>query len=149
MRIILDGMGGDNAPRDIVKGAVMASELINDEICIVGKENLIKKELKRHKYDKTKITVEDASQVIEMDEAPVKAVRTKKDSSMVVGLHLVKDNEADAFVSAGNSGALLRLTQFLKRELKHSSQGIVVEVQVLSTRLIILPLAAMEPVMVK
>ena len=99
MRIILDGMGGDNAPRDIVKGAVMASELISDEICIVGKENLIKKELKRHKYDKTKITVDDASQVIEMDEAPVKAVRTKKDSSMVKGIRMVKEGQGDLFIS--------------------------------------------------
>lgn len=107
MRIILDGMGGDNAPRDIVKGAVMASELISDEICIVGKENLIKKELKKHKYDKAKITIADASQVIEMDEAPVKAVRTKKDSSMVKGIRMVREGQGDLFISAGSSGALM------------------------------------------
>jgi glycerol-3-phosphate acyltransferase PlsX len=56
MKIILDGMGGDNAPGEIVKGAVMASELIDDEICIIGNEKLIIKELKKNKYDKTKIS---------------------------------------------------------------------------------------------
>ena len=85
MRIILDGMGGDNAPAEIVKGAVSASKEIEDEICIIGKEELIKAELAKYKYDPEKITTADATQTIEMDEAPVKAVRTKKDSSMVKG----------------------------------------------------------------
>jgi glycerol-3-phosphate acyltransferase PlsX len=107
MKIILDGMGGDNAPGEIVKGAVMASELIDDEICIIGNEKLIIKELKKNKYDKTKITTADASQVIEMDEAPVKAVRTKKDSSMVKGIRMVKEGQGDLFISAGSSGALM------------------------------------------
>ena len=107
MKIILDGMGGDNAPAEIVKGAVMASKKIDDEICIVGKEDLIRAELAKHKYDPQKITTVDASQTIEMDEAPVKAVRTKKDSSMVKGIRMVKEGKGDLFVSAGSSGALM------------------------------------------
>ena len=107
MRIILDGMGGDNAPAEIVKGAVSASKEIEDEICIIGKEELIKAELAKYKYDPEKITTADATQTIEMDEAPVKAVRTKKDSSMVKGIRMVKEGEGDLFISAGSSGALM------------------------------------------
>ena len=107
MRIILDGMGGDNAPADIVAGAVLASRQIDDEICIIGDEEAIRKELALHKYDSEKITTVHASEVIEMDDAPVKAVRTKKDSSIVKGLNMVKNGEGDLFISAGSSGALM------------------------------------------
>ena len=107
MKIILDGMGGDNAPSEIVKGAVMASSEIEDDICIVGKEDLIRQELEQYDYDKDRITTVDASEVIEMDEAPVRAVRTKKDSSMVKGIKMVKEGEGDLFISAGSTGALM------------------------------------------
>ena len=107
MRIILDGMGGDNAPAAIVEGAVMASKGLSDEICIIGNEELIKAELEKHKYDPEKITTVNATQTIEMDDAPVKAVRTKKDSSMVKGIRMVKEGEGDLFISAGSSGALM------------------------------------------
>lgn len=107
MKIILDGMGGDNAPQDIVEGAVLAAAEIKDEICIVGKEDLIRKELNKHSYDEKQISVVDAGEVIEMDEAPVRAVRTKKDSSMVKGLRMVKEGEGDLFISAGSTGALM------------------------------------------
>ncbi|MDD4378043.1 MAG: phosphate acyltransferase PlsX [Eubacteriales bacterium] len=107
MRIILDGMGGDNAPIEVVKGAVEASELINHEIIIVGIANKIEKELKKYKYDNKKILVVDATEVINTEEPPVKAVRTKKDSSIVRGLNMVKNGEGDVFISAGSTGALL------------------------------------------
>ena len=107
MRIILDGMGGDNAPGEIVKGAVEASKLIEDEIVIVGDGDKIKSQLKRYKYSDEKISVKHASEVIENDDAPVRAVRRKKDSSMVVGLNMVKSGEGDLFISAGNTGALM------------------------------------------
>lgn len=107
MKIILDGMGGDNAPSEIVKGAVMASAEIEDDICIIGKEDLIKQELAKYDYDEKRITTADASEVIEMDEAPVRAVRTKKDSSMVKGIRMVKEGEGDLFISAGSTGALM------------------------------------------
>lgn len=107
MKIVLDGMGGDNAPFDIVKGAVAASKEIEDEIIIVGQEALILGELTKYKYDKKKITVCHASEVILNEDAPVKAVRTKKDSSMVVGITMIKNGEADLFISAGNTGAIM------------------------------------------
>lgn len=109
MRIILDGMGGDNAPADIVEGAVQAAEQLPTEyeICIVGKKEEIEKELKKYTYDAVQITIHNAEETISMEDAPVKAVRTKKDSSMVVGINLVKSGEGDIFVSAGNSGALM------------------------------------------
>ncbi len=107
MRIILDGMGGDNAPEEIVKGAVEASQLIEDEIIIVGQEDLIMQELSKHKYDENKISIVHASEVIENDDTPVRAVRRKKDSSMVVGINMIKNGEGDLFISAGNTGALM------------------------------------------
>jgi len=107
MRIILDGMGGDNAPGEIVKGAVEASKLIEDEIVIVGDGDKIQFQLKKYKYSDEKISVKHASEVIENDDAPVRAVRRKKDSSMVVGLNMVKSGEGDLFISAGNTGALM------------------------------------------
>ncbi len=107
MRIAIDGMGGDNAPYEIVKGSVEASGKMEHEICIVGQEELIRAELKKYQYDKQKITVLHAPDVIENDDSPVKAVRTKKESSMVVGMNLVKNGEADLFISGGNTGALM------------------------------------------
>ncbi|MDR1272427.1 MAG: phosphate acyltransferase PlsX [Clostridiales Family XIII bacterium] len=107
MRIILDGMGGDNAPAEIVKGAAKASILIDHEICIVGDKKLIKAELNKNDYVEGNISIHHASEVITSEEKPVQAIRTKKDSSMVVGLNLVKNGEGDAFISAGNSGAIM------------------------------------------
>ena len=107
MRILLDGMGGDNAPQEIVKGAVLAAELIEEEIVIIGREEAIRKELKRNKYKGTKITVVDAREEITMHGSPVKAIREKKDSSLVVGLNMLKEGKGDLFVSAGNTGALI------------------------------------------
>lgn len=107
MRILLDGMGGDNAPGAVVKGAVLASEVIEHEIVIIGQEELINHELKRHKYNHKKITVADAREVITNEEAPVRAVRSKKDSSIVKGINMVKSGEGDIFISAGSTGALL------------------------------------------
>lgn len=107
MKIILDGMGGDNAPFEMVKGAVETSKLINHEICIVGDSQVINEELKKYDYDDKKVTVLHASEVIETEEAPVKAIRKKKDSSMVVGITQVKEGKGDVFISAGNSGAIM------------------------------------------
>lgn len=107
MRIAVDGMGGDNAPEEIVKGCVEASKLIDDEIYILGIEDVIKKELKKYKFDYNKIKIVNASEVITNDDAPVKAARTKKDSSMIKGLSLVKEGTCDLMISAGNTGALM------------------------------------------
>ncbi len=106
--VALDAMGGDNAPSEMIKGAVEAvSSNKNVKVILVGKEEVIETELSKLSYPADQIEIKNATEVIETAEHPVQAIKRKKDSSMVVGLHLVKDKEADAFVSAGNSGALL------------------------------------------
>ena len=107
MKIILDGMGGDNAPASVVEGAVLASKEMEHEIVLIGQQELIEKELKKYKYDEKKISIVDAREVITNDEAPVRAVRSKKDSSIVRGINMVKSGEGDIFISAGSTGALL------------------------------------------
>lgn len=105
--VAVDAMGGDNAPFEIVKGAVEAVNEFGVNIKLVGIESTVKEELAKYKYDTSKIEVIHASEVITTDEAPTTAIRRKKDSSMVVALNLVKNKEADAFVSAGSTGAVL------------------------------------------
>lgn len=107
MRILIDGMGGDNAPQEIVAGAIEATKEIKDDIIIIGDEEAINKCLKAKGYEGDQITVVHAAQMITNDEAPVRAVRSKKDSSIVKGLNMVKNGEADVFLSAGSTGALL------------------------------------------
>lgn len=107
MKIIVDGMGGDNAPSEIVKGAVAAAEHTQHQICIVGQEPLIQEELKKYKYNPEQVKVVHAEEVITNDDSPVKAIKRKRDSSMVKGLTMVRDGEGDLFVSAGNTGALV------------------------------------------
>ena len=113
MRIILDGMGGDHAPASVVEGAVLASRQIEHEICIIGQEEKIQAELAKYKYDAGKISVIDAREVISNDDAPVRAVRSKKDSSIVKGINMVKNGEGDIFISAGSTGALMAGGLFL------------------------------------
>ncbi|MCI5594371.1 MAG: phosphate acyltransferase PlsX [Clostridia bacterium] len=113
MRIILDGMGGDNAPLEIVKGAVEASSKIDHQIVIVGREDEINAELAKYNYDESKIQVVHASEVIENEDSPVKAIRRKTDSSMVKGLTMLKDGEGDLFISAGNTGAYMAGSLFI------------------------------------
>lgn len=106
--VALDAMGGDNAPEQIVKGAVDAvNKSSSVKVIVLGREEDIKKELGKYKYDQEKISVVNAPEVIKTEEAPVNAIRKKKDSSIVIGMNLVKNKEADAFVSAGSSGAIL------------------------------------------
>ena len=107
MRIILDGMGGDNAPDVIIEGAMDALKEIDHEIVIVGQEEVIAESLKKHGYTGDRISIVNATEVIQNEDAPVKAVRTKKDSSIVVGLNMIKKGEGDVFISAGSTGALL------------------------------------------
>ena len=108
VNVALDAMGGDNAPGAIVQGAIDAvNESKNIKVYLVGKEALVKEELSKYTYDANQIEVVDATEVIEMAEPPVMAIRKKKDSSIVKALHLVKDGTCDAFVSAGSSGAVL------------------------------------------
>lgn len=108
IKIAVDAMGGDNAPFEIVKGAVEAvNERKDITVCLTGQETVIKKELEKYTYNKEQIEIVNASEVIETGEPPVNAIRKKKDSSIVVGMNLVKNGQADGFVSAGSSGAVL------------------------------------------
>ncbi len=107
-RVALDAMGGDNAPAELVKGAVNAVSFRKDIIVfLVGQEDVVREELAEYTYPEEQIQIVHAPEVIEMAEPPVQAVRRKKNSSMVVGMNMVKRGEADAFVSAGSSGAVL------------------------------------------
>lgn len=117
--VALDAMGGDNAPGQIVKGAVDAVNIDNEIfVYLVGRQELINEELSKYTYNKEQIEVVDARDVIETGEAPVMAVRRKKDSSLVKALTMVKEKKADAFVSAGSSGAILVGGQVIVGRLK-------------------------------
>lgn len=108
VKVAVDAMGGDNAPAEIVKGVIEAvQESDKVKVFLVGKENVIKEELKKYQYDEKQIEVVHAEEVIETAEPPVMAIRKKKDSSIVKALYLVKDGTCDAFVSAGSTGATL------------------------------------------
>lgn len=105
--VAVDAMGGDNAPDEIVKGCIEALNEKDIEIIILGDEELINKQLEKYNYNKSAISVLHTSQVIATDETPTIAIKSKKDSSIVRGLQLVKEGKVSAFVSAGNTGALL------------------------------------------
>jgi glycerol-3-phosphate acyltransferase PlsX len=119
IRVAVDAMGGDHAPEEIVKGAVEAvKERSEIKVVLVGKEDRIKQELGKYTYDGGRIDVVNATEEIGFDEPPVLAIRTKKDSSIVVGMNLVKSQEADAFVSAGSTGAILVGGQLIVGRIK-------------------------------
>ena len=104
IRVCIDAMGGDNAPAAPVQGAVDAVKLRNDiKVVLVGQEDVIQAELSKYEYPSEQIEIVNATEIIEMAEHPVNAIRTKKDSSMVVGMKMVRDRQADAFISAGSS----------------------------------------------
>lgn len=107
MRIVVDGMGGDNAPKAVVGGVVEAINEFNVEIAITGDEELLEQEFANYEFDRSKLEIIHTTEVIENEDKPVQAIRRKKDSSMVVALNLVKEKKADAIVSAGSTGALL------------------------------------------
>lgn len=108
IRVAVDAMGGDYAPGEMIAGAVDAvNENQEIQILLVGQEQVVKEKLSGYTYDKSRIEVVNATEVIATEEPPVNAIRKKKDSSIVVGMNLVKKKEADAFVSAGSSGAIL------------------------------------------
>lgn len=108
VNVAVDAMGGDNAPAEIVKGAVEAiNENKSVKVYLVGREELITKELSSYTYNPEQVEIVHAEEVIEMAEPPVMAIRKKKDSSIVRAMNMVKDGTCDAVVSAGSSGAIL------------------------------------------
>lgn len=118
-RIAVDAMGGDNAPSEIVKGCVAAMNEREDiHVFLVGDEGRVRGELAKYKYRREQVTIVPTTEEISCDEAPVMAIRKKKDSSLVVALNLVKKGEADAFVSGGSSGAVLAGGLFIVGRIK-------------------------------
>ncbi len=108
IKVAVDAMGGDNAPAEIVKGAIDAVTQRPDiKVYLVGQQDVVKEELAKNSYAGSQIEVVHADEVIETAEPPVMAIRKKKQSSIVIGMNMVKHQEADAFVSAGSSGAIL------------------------------------------
>ena len=117
MNIIIDAMGGDNAPKEILLGAAAAVREYGVQITAVGRRRDIEACARENGIDMAGITVADASETIEMCDEPTAAIRGKKDSSMVVGLRMLAAGEGDAFVSAGSTGALLA------EEFSHTKRG--------------------------
>ncbi len=108
IKVAVDAMGGDHAPGEIVKGAIDAVTLRPDiKVYLIGRQEIVEQELAKHSYQGSRIEVVHAPEVIETAEPPVLAVRRKKQSSIVMGMNMVKEKKADAFVSAGSSGAIL------------------------------------------
>lgn len=119
VKVVVDAMGGDYAPAEPVKGAVEALQE-SDKIFVylAGKEDAIRQELKKYTYPEDRLSVVPASEVIETGEPPVAAIQKKKDSSLVVGLTMVRKGEADAFVSSGSTGAVLVGGQVIVRKIR-------------------------------
>ena len=119
VHVAVDAMGGDHAPVEIVKGVVNAlNGCPNLKVTLTEKEELVRAELEKHQYPADRISILNCTEVVEMGEHPVNAIRSKKDSSMVRGLKLVREGECDAFVTAGNSGAVLAGGQLIVLKLK-------------------------------
>ncbi len=123
MKIILDAMGGDNAPDANIQGAINAIKKIKAEVILVGNEKILRNRIKElYKKDLEKITnrikIKHTTETIDMCDTPTVAIKQKKDSSMVVGFKMVKEGEGDVFISAGNSGALLTGATLLVGRIK-------------------------------
>ena len=119
VRVVVDAMGGDYAPQEPVKGALDAlRENSRISLILTGPEDRIRAELSKYSYDTSRVRVVDAPEIIETGEPPVKAIQTKKNSSLVVGLNLVHKGEADAFVSSGSTGAVLVGGQAIVKKIR-------------------------------
>ena len=118
MKIAVDAMGGDQAPQEIVAGAVAAAQDLNLQIILVGIQDRIESELAKHDIKNLSIFIQPAAEVVAMDESPGKAMRRKRESSIAVGLRLVRDGRAQGFISAGNSGATMAIAMVTLKKLK-------------------------------
>lgn len=117
MRIIVDGYGGDNAPLEVIKGCRMAVDEYGVEILLVGRENGLKSEAQKAGVSLSGITILNADDVITMEDRPRDILKAKSGSSMAVGLKALADGTGDAFVSAGNTGALVMGTMFIVKSI--------------------------------
>lgn len=117
MKIIVDGMGGDNSPDAIVEGCVDAVKELGLNVIIVGAREIIENELSKYDYPKERIDIINSTEIITNEEEPALAIRRKKDSSMVVGLRALREGLGDGFVSAGSTGALLAGGLFIVKRI--------------------------------
>lgn len=118
MRIIVDAMGGDHAPTQILKGCALAVAEYGVEIILCGARDIIERVATDEKIDLSGMTIADASQVIEMTDSADSVVKEKKDSSMAVGMKMLRAGEGDAFISAGNTGAVITGATLLVKRMK-------------------------------
>ncbi len=125
MKIGVDAMGGDYAPGAAVEGAVMAARELGCHILLVGRPDVVKRELALQDVEGLDIDIVPASQTVAMDESPSSAFRKKKDSSITVGINLLKSGEAQAFVSAGNTGAVMAVGTLLLRTIPGISRAAI------------------------
>lgn len=139
MKIALDAMGADHAPAVTVAGAIEAvNESADLSVILVGNETELVSELKGKKYPSSSLSIKHASQVVEMDEAPLAALRRKKDSSIKGAIELVKSGEADAIVSAGNSGVVIAKALFILGRLRGIDRPAIATVMPTSKGLFVL-----------
>lgn len=118
MNIVVDAFGGDNAPLEVIKGAIDSQKDFNIDITLVGDENTIKKCAKDNGLDISALRIKHADTVIDVCEEPTQVIKGKKDCSMAVGMKMLADGEGDAFVSAGSTGALVVGATFIVKRLK-------------------------------
>lgn len=143
MKIVLDAMGSDNAPMVEVEGAIQAIEEFGHSVILVGDEARIKKEIDKHGFSSDKLIIKHTSEIIEMHDPAAISVRRKRDSSIVVGLELLKKDQADAFISAGNTGAVVcAATLFLRLLPGIERPGIAIVIPTLKGSSVIIDVGA-------
>lgn len=119
MIIAVDAVGGDHYPESPVKGAIEATQELNDlNVILLGPEEMIKRELDKYEHDNERVHIQDAPQIVEMDESPSQAIKIKQKSSIAIGLGMQKEGKCEGFVSAGNTGALLAASTLILGKLE-------------------------------
>ncbi|MFO8010307.1 MAG: phosphate acyltransferase PlsX [Dehalococcoidia bacterium] len=121
-KIVVDAMGGDYAPREVVKGAIEAARDLGIETILVGPQETVEKEIQQYDTSGLNINIQPASEVITMNDDPVRAIRRKPDSSIVAGMNLVKEGKGAAFVSGGSTGAVTAAALLILGRKKHISR---------------------------
>ena len=138
MKILIDVMSGDNAPLEMIKGAEMASREFDAEIAIIGNENVISDVAVKNDIDLSNIEIVNANSVIDMEDKPMCVVREKKDSSMSIGLKMLAEDKVDAFVSAGNTGALITGATLIVRRIMGINRAAIATVLPLSNPVLLM-----------
>lgn len=129
MKIVLDAFGGDYSPVEAIKGAVDALKVFDDfNLVLVGDKKIIKEELNKYQFNRERIEILHSTEIITNDESPAFAIRTKKDSSIVVGLNYLKNGNANAFISAGSTGAVLTGAVFLIKRIQNVNRPALVPI---------------------